>query len=288
MRLAMTLLVRDEADIVDANIRFHLAHGADHVIVTDNGSTDGTVEIMEAYVRAGVLTLLHDADETYRQGEIVTRMAVLAREKFAADWVLNNDADEFWLPTAADLKQEIGSTTATQILCRRTNMVGPREDERPWAFDRQVHRVANPLPLPEGFAPTGPGSPIASLPRPFAFYAIAPKALLRASAIRRVHQGSHAADLAEDRPVLSRGISILHFPYRGWQRFRRRVLAGGTAYARNKELPWRIGWHWRRWYALAEAGELEREYERVHPRRADIQAALAEGLLVVDRRLAEA
>ena len=54
MRLVMTLLVRNEADIVDAQIAFHLHAGVDFVIATDNGSDDGTIEILERYERAGV------------------------------------------------------------------------------------------------------------------------------------------------------------------------------------------------------------------------------------------
>ena len=53
MKLVMTLLVRNEADIVDAQIAFHLHAGVDFVIATDNGSDDGTVEILERYERAG-------------------------------------------------------------------------------------------------------------------------------------------------------------------------------------------------------------------------------------------
>ena len=40
MKLVMTLLVRDEEDIVRENLDFHLAQGVDEVIVTDNGSED--------------------------------------------------------------------------------------------------------------------------------------------------------------------------------------------------------------------------------------------------------
>jgi hypothetical protein len=33
----MTLLIRDEEDIIDKNISFHLKHGVDFIIATDNG-----------------------------------------------------------------------------------------------------------------------------------------------------------------------------------------------------------------------------------------------------------
>ena len=56
MKLVMTLLVRDEADIVDAQIAFHLDAGVDFVVATDNRSEDGTTEILERYAREGIST----------------------------------------------------------------------------------------------------------------------------------------------------------------------------------------------------------------------------------------
>jgi glycosyltransferase involved in cell wall biosynthesis len=49
----MTLLVNNEADILEKHIRFHKAMGVDAFIVTDNNSTDGTIDILEKYAAKG-------------------------------------------------------------------------------------------------------------------------------------------------------------------------------------------------------------------------------------------
>ena len=45
-RVVMAFKIRDEGDILEHNLRFHHALGVDHFIVTDNGSTDETVDIL--------------------------------------------------------------------------------------------------------------------------------------------------------------------------------------------------------------------------------------------------
>ena len=53
MKVVMTLLVRDEVDVVESWLAFHLNAGADFVVATDNRSQDGTTEILERYAREG-------------------------------------------------------------------------------------------------------------------------------------------------------------------------------------------------------------------------------------------
>src|ERR1035441_7194064 len=105
MKLVMTLLVRNEADIIE----YHLAQGVDFVIVADHSSEDGTSEILRKYARMGVAKVIHDEEEGHHQNSRVTRMAEIARLEHGADWVIHNDADEFWWPLVGDLRDVFSS-----------------------------------------------------------------------------------------------------------------------------------------------------------------------------------
>ena len=96
MKLVMTLLVRDEADIIAQNLDHHLAQGVDAFIVTDNGSIDDTLPILRGYERRGLLEVIEEPAQNYAQAVWVTRMAERA-VAINADWVIHADADEFWI-----------------------------------------------------------------------------------------------------------------------------------------------------------------------------------------------
>src|SRR5919108_6096307 len=109
MKLVMTLIARDESDIVDAQIAFHLNAGVDYVVAVDHGSTDGTTDILERYAREGHAHVTRVEDVEYREVEWRTQMARRAASELDADWVLNSDADEFWWPRGSDLKEVLAS-----------------------------------------------------------------------------------------------------------------------------------------------------------------------------------
>ena len=112
MTLVMTLLARDEIDVVDSWLAFHLNAGVDLVIATDNRSQDGTTEVLEEYARSGQVRLIREPGEDLRQDEWVTRMARLAATEYGADWVINSDADEFWWPRGASLSEVLAGGAA--------------------------------------------------------------------------------------------------------------------------------------------------------------------------------
>jgi glycosyltransferase involved in cell wall biosynthesis len=93
-RVAMTLLCKNEADIIRQHITYHLPK-VDFLIVTDNGSTDGTREMLAAFESERVI-VGDDPTPFNMQFKHVDRMIRMARDR-GADWVVNSDADEFWV-----------------------------------------------------------------------------------------------------------------------------------------------------------------------------------------------
>ncbi|PLW83696.1 hypothetical protein CWI75_04955 [Kineobactrum sediminis] len=267
MKLVMTLLVRDEVDIVRENLEFHLARGVDHVIAIDNGSTDGTTEILEEYARAGALTLLHEPSRDYLQAHWVNRMAFMARDAMGADWIINNDADEFWRPPSppgrpGDLKAVLAGRRGSALSCLRHNMMAPyRElDSKLW-HEALVWRAARKLKLPRLRDPLKD-----PLRHPYFLYDLPPKVIVRARDLVEVDKGCHAAAFdppAEPEPC---DVEIYHFPIRSRTKFEASVRHIAAAVARDGSLPPETSWKYRRWGAMiAKDGHAHRAFAETLP-----------------------
>src|SRR5690349_19460556 len=103
-RIVMTLLVRDEADIIPDNIEYHLGTGVAFIVALDNHALDGTADILKEFERIGKLHYLYEASDEYLQDVWVTDLARRAYTEHQADWVINSDADEFFIPQSGTLK----------------------------------------------------------------------------------------------------------------------------------------------------------------------------------------
>ena len=98
MRLAITLLVKDEVDTIESILTYYLSQNIVVMVVTDHSSTDGTSEILKHFaIRDPRLVVRRETNPAYLQNEWVTEMARFAAKDYAADWVINIDADEFWM-----------------------------------------------------------------------------------------------------------------------------------------------------------------------------------------------
>ena len=274
MMLVLTLLCRDEADILESMLRFHLAQGVDRIIATDNCSVDGSLEILQRFERRGQLTLLQEAEQTHDQAVWVTRMARMAAA-MGADWVINSDADEFWWPQQGNLNSTLAQLpeSVEGLLVERTNFLPPPrdgQDQRPFyqhqTLRERVSRNSLGKPLP-------------------------PKLIHRGDPEIVVTDGNHNA-LRHGRAIRSirdAGIEILHVPIRSYAQLERKIRQGAEALQRNQRVDSRTGNSWRTIYANhLRLGTLPAYYDSLRPNPAAIAAQLIRGELVDDRRLQNA
>jgi hypothetical protein len=270
MKLVMTLLARDEADIVEHWLAFHLNAGADFVIATDNRSEDGTTEVLERYARDGLVHLIREPGEDLRQDEWVTRMARLAATDFGADWVINSDADEFWWPRGASLAEVLAAVpgrygTVSGFL--RTFV--PRPGAEPFA-ERMTAR----------FSALAPINDPASLYKPIR------KVLHRAHPEIRLTRGNHAVVDSPFAPL--RGwfpVEVFHFPIRSFAQFAHKTELQRAAFQHVDRPP--TGYHARMFEAF-ETGRMEEHYDSLLVGDDELERGRAEGRIVVDTRLRDA
>jgi hypothetical protein len=271
MKVVLTLLVRDEEDIVDAQLAFHLNAGVDFVIATDNRSTDATAEILRAYARAGYLHLIEEPADDFRESEWVTRMARLAATEYSADWVINASADEFWWPRARSLKEALAAIPARYDAARGfVRNFPPRSDDGAPFFERMTARLS-------------PSAPIVDPSSPFVPYG---KVVFRAGSGVIVSRGGHEL---HSRAVVLRGwypIEVLHYPIRTQAQLGRKAANLTGAFARSAR-GYGTAYH-ERAHAAEQGGQLDTYFDALAVDDDVLARGLAEGTLVIDTRIRDA
>jgi Glycosyl transferase family 2 len=272
MKLVLTVLARDEADVIDAQIAFHLNAGVDFVIATDNRSQDGTTEILESYAAAGCLHLIREPAEGLRQGEWVTRMARLAASEFDADWVINSDADEFWWPRGGSLKQVLDAVPERYgIVQAFWRSFVPRPDDEAFFAERMTARLSQRAPIND---PTSVYRPVI-------------KVAHRADPDVVVGRGNHA--LVGSRFVALttwHPLEVLHFPLRSRAQWMHKVELQGEAFTKHIERAG-TGYHLKGYEAL-RSGRIDVQHSALVVDDEDLARGLGDGTLVHDTRLRDA
>jgi glycosyl transferase family 2 len=272
VKLVATVLARDEADIIDAQVAFHLNAGVDFVIATDNNSRDGTTEVLEGYERAGVLRLIKEPAEGLRQGEWVTRMARMAARELGADWVINSDADEFWWPRGGTLKDVLGAVPPqygfVQAFWR--SFVPRPDDDRPFA-ERMTVRLSQHAPIND----------------PTSFYRPVTKVAHRADPDVVVGRGNHDLIGGTLRPLATwHPIEVLHFPQRSRRQWAHKVDLQGEAFTKHIERAG-TGYHLTSYSAL-RSGRIDDQYAAMVVDDDAVERGLNDRTLVEDTRLRDA
>ncbi len=271
VRLIMTLLVKNEADMLEAHLRFHKAMGVDAFIVTDNNSTDDTPHIIEKYVQKGwIVAAIEERGDNYAQKRWVDRMVWLAKRKYGATWVINADADELWYAPSGCLKTEMQQTTANVLECDM-RCVYPEEGK---SFETWKHTVSV--------------VPHEALSRfDLSIYSLFArqnkKVMHRTAGYIQISMGNHKVTMLPRRKANSE-VRIYHYNIRGREHFMQKMINGGEQLERNPSK--HGGRHWRYFYDCHKAGRLADEYRRVigQDHFADLQQA---GYIHVDTTIAD-
>jgi predicted transcriptional regulator len=272
--IIMTLMVRDEADIIAAMLEHHLAQGIDRIIVTDNASVDGTREILAEYEAAGAIELHDDPRHEKQQSEVVTHMARRAYEEYGAAWVINADADEFWVAdsgrTVAEALRGLGDdvvsfTAPVRNMFGTPLAAGSAVKGHVWRDERDLAEL-NAVGLHDH--PTA-------------------DCVHRGAADVEVAQGNHFTNLpltpATEIPATSR-LTVLHYPYRTWNQYRHRVELTAEGYRNSDKTP-SPRHHVMRDATWLEAGDLLPFHVARHP---DLEAESAPAGFALDTRVRDA
>jgi len=265
MKLVQTLVVRDEADIVAAQIDYHLNAGVDFVIASDHDSRDGTTEILESYSKDGHLRRIPVSGEM-RDGPWRTHMARLAATEHGADWVINTDADEFWMSRGGALKDVFAGVPKSHgIVFALSRHFVPRPDDGAFFAERMTVRVSSRVAIND---PTSPYRPHL-------------KAAHRADPGITISFGAHTASSSRWLAFHHwHPADVLHFPFRSLEQWENK----GVRRARGDKP---LG----QYLTALRASEGGRSGDRYRALLVDdptFERGRAHGSLVVDHRLRDA
>lgn len=246
-KLIMTLLVKNEELLLERNLMFHKSMGVDYFIITDNNSTDNTVNIIKKYQQKGwILEYIEEKGTNYAQKVWVDRMIWMAKTKYHADWVINADADELWYSSTGSLKTELSTTSSNILGC---NVVGvyPEDNKSIMEWNLVVKPVRDIKKYDLSFYSV--------------FHPHRMKVLHRCDGYLQIAMGNHKVAMFPRFKNISSTITIYHYTVRGRESFIEKMINGGKQLEKNKKK--HVGSHWRYFYRIYKEGRLNEEYDRV-------------------------
>jgi hypothetical protein len=253
----MLILVRDEIDIIEQNIDFHLGMGIEHFVVTDNGSVDGTRDILDDFKRrlGKSMVIIDDAEPAHHQSVRVDRMIQVAKKEFRPRWIISSDADEFWYPASGRYDSEIDGRKNV-LNCYWHNFL-PRPN-MPWQEFTDVGEM--------------PG-----------YHGRTSKTFCLARGLVGMYKGNHESRSIPRVISRSDNIRVYHYPVRSYEQFERKVVQGHRASVKALD-PESANFHWREYYQAWENGRLPQLYQELASRnRISQDKTMAELFIGVSR-----
>ncbi|MEO0744076.1 MAG: glycosyltransferase family 2 protein [Pseudomonadota bacterium] len=271
MKLVATMLVGNEADLIAPAIETALAQGVDAFVIVETASRDATADVLRRYcddARFDITFLPHDTvygptpphPYTIWQG-----MIERAKARFAADWVLRIDADEFLMVPGGDLKAVCAGALHHEVHLRRLNALVPCDGSDLSEVVGDPRRLAAlPVmarPFPNALVRSGDVADI-----PLILTHVAQRPMTRAEPIVGYDPGGHLGLDADGRSfdhAVTDKAWIIHLWFTTEERFlgKAQFLHDITASVRSRTPG---GWQWSRWasQAATDTSEISAEFRR--------------------------
>lgn len=94
-KIIICAIFKNEAPYILEWIAYHKAIKVDNFIIYDNGSNDGTTEILEGLQKAGIITHIKWPDVPNKNPQVIAYEDAIARLRGKCEWIGFIDADEF-------------------------------------------------------------------------------------------------------------------------------------------------------------------------------------------------
>jgi hypothetical protein len=274
--------VYDQDDLLEPFVRWYSELGVRRILAFDMGSTDGTHDILSDLALRYPLTWsqLDDLDiRHYSANTTGDHLAMYAREKYAPEWMLMCDADEFLcaenfgLDAILDHARE-ESITALSVPC--FNMTGTMLAGEDPGVSSLTTRIVKP------YTETFEEQVAGAIPVPFIFVKHQPKSIVKATAFSSYVAGGHGANVEYGRREVVDCLRFNHYPMRSYEKFAKKVSNAEQFLRTNDHLPEWWAWHWRRWVNCKSQDQLEDEYRGQFISLDEQRRLVADGTCVVD------
>jgi hypothetical protein len=275
----MTILVKNEMDIIEKNIRYHAKKGVESFVVMDNNSTDGTREVLENLKKEFEITII-DEKGTYSQAKWMTRLTHIARKKYNPSWLIPNDADEFWW-SEDTLKKALKKAKKAVLTVDRFNFL-LYEGLNSW--QESEIRVENPIFYRKNTQLSQENISIV-------LTKISPKVIIKPFGLLWIRGGNHKAlhlmDFRDyfrhyDKIKRFEEIKVFHYPIRSFEQFKKNIENRKKLLSKGAKM----GPHYRRWVKLLDEGKLEEEfYNNLVFKQNEIEVLKKFGVVIEDKRM---
>jgi hypothetical protein len=236
-KIGICLLVKNEIDIIKTWLNHHIPM-CDYMVIMDNGSYDGTREVIDFYAEKFNIKVIDQPAQDYNQKIWVLEMIDWCK-KAGCTHVLSADTDEMYDADLRIMAEKLtGDLGAYKIPCRLYV---------PTIFDDE--NILNPIERMKYYLKTGRTQEESQCLVAWSkmFFSLADfKELELGNDVIRFNSKNTKTEIAKDA-------IIRHYPERSWQQYRLKYIQGGEAYARSKH-PAMFGWHWKKIHKIYFTG----------------------------------